>query len=36
MARPDSDEAKTYRRIARRVWEKAAAKADAAPKIVVE
>jgi len=36
MARPDSDEAQTYRRIARRVWEKAAAKADAAPKIVVE
>jgi ATP-binding protein involved in chromosome partitioning len=36
MARPDSDEAQTYRRIARRVWEKAAAKADAAPKIVME
>ena len=36
MARPDSHEAQTYRRIARRVWEKAAAKADAAPKIVVE
>jgi len=36
MARPDSGEAQTYRRIARRVWEKAAAKADAAPKIVVE
>ena len=36
MARPDSDEAQTYRRIARRVWEKAAAKAEAAPKIVME
>ncbi|MCA3414410.1 MAG: iron-sulfur cluster carrier protein ApbC [Roseomonas sp.] len=36
MARPDSEEAQTYRRIARRVWEKAAAKADAAPKIVME
>jgi ATP-binding protein involved in chromosome partitioning len=36
MARPDSDEAQTYRRIARRVWEKAAAKADAAPKIVMD
>jgi ATP-binding protein involved in chromosome partitioning len=36
MAQPDSDEAQTYRRIARRVWEKAAAKADAAPKIVME
>ena len=36
MARPDSDEAQSYRRIARRVWEKAAAKADAAPKIVME
>ena len=36
MARPDSDEAQTYRRIARRVWEKAAAKADAAPRIVME
>jgi ATP-binding protein involved in chromosome partitioning len=36
MARPDSDEAQTYRRIARRVWEKAAVKADAAPKIVME
>jgi len=36
MARPDSDEAQTYRRIARRVWEKAAAKADAAPMIVME
>ena len=36
MARPDSDEAQTYRRIARRVWEKAAAKTDAAPKIVME
>ncbi|MFO0184897.1 MAG: Mrp/NBP35 family ATP-binding protein, partial [Alphaproteobacteria bacterium] len=36
MARPDSDEAQTYRRIARRVWEKAAARADAAPKIVME
>ena len=36
MARPDSDEAQTYRRIARRVWEKAAAKADAAPKSVME
>ena len=36
MARPDSDEAQTYRCIARRVWEKAAAKADAAPKIVME
>jgi ATP-binding protein involved in chromosome partitioning len=36
MARPDSDEAQTYRRIARRVWEKAAAKADATPKIVME
>jgi ATP-binding protein involved in chromosome partitioning len=36
MARPDSHEAQTYRRIARRVWEKAAAKADAAPKIVME
>ena len=36
MARPDSDEAQIYRRIARRVWEKAAAKADAAPKIVME
>jgi ATP-binding protein involved in chromosome partitioning len=36
MARPESDEAQSYRRIARRVWEKAAAKADAAPKIVLE
>lgn len=36
MARPESDEAQSYRRIARRVWEKAAAKADAAPKIMVE
>ena len=36
MARPDSEEAQSYRRIARRVWEKAAAKADAAPKIVME
>jgi ATP-binding protein involved in chromosome partitioning len=36
MARPDSDEAQTYRRIARRVWEKAMAKAEAAPKIVME
>ena len=36
MARPDSHEAQSYRRIARRVWEKAAAKADAAPKIVME
>jgi len=36
MARPESEEAQTYRRIARRVWEKAAAKADAAPKIVME
>jgi ATP-binding protein involved in chromosome partitioning len=36
MARPDSEEAQAYRRIARRVWEKAAAKADAAPKIVME
>jgi len=36
MARPESDEAQSYRRIARRVWEKAAAKADAAPKIVME
>jgi ATP-binding protein involved in chromosome partitioning len=36
MARPDSDEAQTYRRIARRVWEKAAAKANGAPKIVME
>jgi len=36
MARPDSEEAQSYRRIARRDWEKAAAKADAAPKIVME
>jgi len=36
MARPDSEEAQSYRRIARRVWEKAAAKADAAPRIVME
>jgi len=36
MARPESEEAQSYRRIARRVWEKAAAKADAAPKIVME
>jgi ATP-binding protein involved in chromosome partitioning len=36
MARPESDEAQSYRRIARRVWEKAAAKADAAPKIMME
>jgi ATP-binding protein involved in chromosome partitioning len=36
MARPESDEAQSYRRIARRVWEKATAKADAAPKIVME
>jgi ATP-binding protein involved in chromosome partitioning len=36
MARPDSEEAQSYRRIARRVWEKASAKADGAPKIVME
>ena len=36
MARPESEEAQCHRRIARRVWEKAAAKADAAPKIVME
>jgi ATP-binding protein involved in chromosome partitioning len=36
MARPESEEAQSYRRIARRVWEKASAKADAAPKIVME
>ena len=36
VARPDSEEAQSYRRIARRVWEKASAKAEAAPKIVME
>ena len=36
MARPELEEAQSHRRIARRVWEKAAAKADAAPKIVME
>ncbi len=35
-AKPDSDEAATYRRIAARVWEKARAKAEAGPAIVID
>ncbi len=35
-AKPDSEEAATYRRIAARVWEKARAKAEAGPAIVVD
>ncbi len=35
-AQPDSEEAATYRRIAARVWEKARAKAEAGPAIVVD
>ena len=35
-ARPDSEEAEDYRRIAARVWEKARAKAEAGPAIVVD
>jgi ATP-binding protein involved in chromosome partitioning len=35
-AKPDSEEAATYRRMAARLWEKARAKAEAAPSIVLD
>jgi ATP-binding protein involved in chromosome partitioning len=35
-SRPDSEEAAAYRRIAARVWEKARARAEAGPAIVME